>query len=216
MITPNRKWIQWTLAGGSLMAVLAAYANHFHNSFHFDDFHTITQYPAIRSLAQMPRYFIDSRTFSILPTHYSYHPLVSASAALDYWLGAGLNPLWFHISTFIWSVAQLALMYWLFVRIMMVSRPAPANAYIALFAVGWYGLHPANAETINYIIQRADLYSTLGVVAGLAIFSAWPSGRKTGLYLIPVIASVLSKAVALIFPAILFAYVLLFEPREGD
>ena len=199
-----------------LLALLAAYANHFHNSFHFDDFHTITQNPAIRSLAQVPRYFTDARTFSILPTHYSYHPLVTASLALDYRLGKGLNPLWFHISTLVWFMVQLALMFLLFVRIMSVSRPAPANAYIALFAVAWYGLHPANAETINYIIQRADLYSTLGVVAGLAIFSTWPSGRKTGLYLLPVIAGVMSKAVALIFPAILFAYVLLFEPREGD
>src|SRR6516162_3468803 len=199
-----------------LLALLAAYANHFHNSFHFDDFHTITQNPAIRSLAQVPRYFIDARTFSILPTHYSYHPLVTASLALDYWLGKGLNPPWFHVSTFVWFVVQLALMYVLFARIMTICRPGPANSYIALFAVAWYGLHPANAETINYIIQRADLYSTLGVVAGLAIFCVWPSGRKTRLYLVPVIAGVLAKPVALIFPALLFAYVLLFESNDGD
>jgi tetratricopeptide (TPR) repeat protein len=217
MISANRKWLLWALPPASLMAVLAAYANHFHNSFHFDDFHTITQNPAIRSLAHVPQYFIDARTFSILPSHYSYHPLVTASAALDYWLGAGLNPFWFHVSTFTWSVVQLALMYLVFVKIMTVSRPSPANRYIALLAVTCYGLHPANAETINYIIQRADLYSTLGVVAGLAVFCCWPSGRKTGLYLLPVVAGVLSKAVALIFPAILFAYTLLFESQdEGE
>ena len=209
-------WKPWTAAAASLLAVGTVYANHFRNSFHFDDFHTITQNPAIRTLAQVPRYFIDARTFSILPTHYSYHPLVTASLALDYWLGKGLNPPWFHVSTFVWFVVQLALMYVLFARIMTICRPGPANSYIALFAVAWYGLHPANAETINYIIQRADLYSTLGVVAGLAVFSAWPSGRKAGLYLVPVIAGVLSKAVALIFPAMLFVYVLLFESHEED
>jgi tetratricopeptide (TPR) repeat protein len=215
-VNPPGGWKLWTAAGASLLAVYAAYANHFHNSFHFDDFHTITQNPAIRSLSQVPRYFIDARTFSILPTHYSYHPLVTASAALDYWLGAGLNPLWFHISTFSWFVVQLALMYLIFVKIMTVSRPDPANRYIALLTVTWYGLHPANAETINYIIQRADLYSTLGVVAGLAVFCGWPSGRKTGLYLLPVVAGVLAKPVALIFPAILFVYVLLFECPDED
>ena len=83
---------------GLLLALMATYANHFHNSFHFDDFHTITRNPAIRNLAQVPRFFADARTFSVLPTHYSYHPLVSASAALDYWLSRGLNPLWFHLS----------------------------------------------------------------------------------------------------------------------
>jgi hypothetical protein len=195
--------------------VACGYVNHFHNSFHFDDFHTITQNPAIRSLAQVPRYFINARSFSILPTHYSYHPLVTASAALDYWLGAGLNPLWFHVSTFVWFVVQLALMYLLFVQIMAKSRPAPVNRYIALWAVTWYAQHPANAEIINYIIQRADLYSTLGVVAGLALFCVWPSGRKTGFYLVPVIAGVLAKPVALIFPALLFAYVLVFESNDG-
>src|SRR5262252_57286 len=121
MIVPTRKWIPWILATGSLMAVIAAYGNHFHNSFHFDDFHTITQNPAVRNLAEFPRYFTDARTFSILPTHYSYHPLVTASGALDYRLGAGLNPLWFHISTFFWFVVQLALMYLLFLKIITFS-----------------------------------------------------------------------------------------------
>jgi tetratricopeptide (TPR) repeat protein len=209
-------WKLWTAAGASLLAVFAAYANHFHNSFHFDDFHTITQNPSIRSLAQVPRYFVDARTFSILPTHYSYRPLVTASAALDYYFGSGLNPLWFHVSTFTWFVVQLALMYLVFVKIMTVSEPAPANRYIAVLAVTWYGLHPANAETINYIIQRADLYSTLGVVAGLAVFCSWPAGRKTGLYLLPVVAGALAKAVAVIFPALLFVYVLLFESPDDD
>jgi tetratricopeptide (TPR) repeat protein len=215
-LKPSGGWKPWTAAVASLLAVFAAYANHFHNSFHFDDFHTITQNPAIRSLAQVPRYFVDARTFSILPTHYSYHPLVTASTSLDYWLGAGLNPLWFHVSTFTWFLVQLALMYLIFLKIMTVSRPAPANRYIALLAVTWYGLHPANAETINYIIQRADLYSTLGVVAGLAVFCGWSSGRKTGLYLLPVVAGVLAKPVALIFPAILFVYVLLFESQDNN
>ena len=36
--------------GGALLlvAILAVYANHFHNSFHFDDAHTIVNNAAIR------------------------------------------------------------------------------------------------------------------------------------------------------------------------
>jgi len=128
MISVIRKPLPWLAAAGSLIGVLAAYGKHFHNSFHFDDFHTITLNPAIRSLAEVPRYFVDARTFSILPDHYSYHPLVTGSAALDYWLGAGLNPLWFHVSTFFWFVVQLALMYLLFVKIITISRPGEDRA----------------------------------------------------------------------------------------
>ena len=108
-----------------LLAVVLAYANHFHNSFHFDDWHTVTGNPAIRSLANVPGFFRDGRTFSVLPANASYRPLVSATLSLDYWLGGGLNPLWFHLSTFIWFLAQLALMVLLFVRIAGKSRPRP-------------------------------------------------------------------------------------------
>jgi tetratricopeptide (TPR) repeat protein len=210
----RQPWAPWIAAAGALLAVTAVYANHFHNSFHFDDFHTITQNPAIRSLGQVGRFFTDPRTFSILPSHQSYHPLVTASAALDYRLGGGMDPTWFHVSTFAWFLLQLALMYLLFVRILNFARPRRNNGYIALLAVSWYGLHPANAETINYIIQRADLYVTLGVVAGLAIFCYWPRGRQFGLYLAPVIAGALAKPVALVFPAILFCYLLLFDEAD--
>jgi tetratricopeptide (TPR) repeat protein len=72
-------------------------------------------------------------------------------------------------------------------------------------------VHPAIAETVNYIIQRADLYSTLGVVASLAAWIYWPGMRKYGLYLLPLVAAILSKAPAMVFPAILFMYLWLLD-----
>jgi tetratricopeptide (TPR) repeat protein len=202
------------LMAGLLVALVATYANHFHNAFHFDDFHTITQNPAIRSLGNVPRFFTDGRTFSVLPAHYSYRPLISASLALDYWLGKGLDPLWFHISTFVWFVVQLGLMYLLYIRIINQSGAEAHNVYFAIFAAAWYALHPANAETVNYIIQRGDLYSTLGVVAGLVIYCYWPDTRKWGAYLLPVVLGALAKPTALVFPALLFTYSLLFEELD--
>jgi hypothetical protein len=86
-----------------LLALTAAvYSNHFHNSFHFDDFHTVTDNVAIRSLGNIGRFFTDPATFSALPTHQVYRPVVTASLAFDYWLGRGLNPLAFHATTFFW------------------------------------------------------------------------------------------------------------------
>ena len=87
----------------------------------------------------------------------------------------------------------------------------PANRYIALFAVLWYALHPAMAETVNYVIQRADLYATLGVVAGLVIYIRSPRLRKFGLYLMPVMLGAMSKATAVVFGGILLLYIFLFE-----
>src|SRR3982074_2300703 len=92
--------------GGALLLVafLAAYANHFHNSFHFDDAHTIENNASIRELRNIPQFFRDATTFSSLPSNQSYRPLVSTLLAIDYRLG-GLQPFWFHLSIFALFVA---------------------------------------------------------------------------------------------------------------
>src|SRR5438445_10806756 len=82
-----------------LAALVAPYANHFHNSFHFDDAHTIENNAAIRELSNIPLFFRDATTFSSLPSNQSYRLLVSTLRAIDYRLG-GLNPFWFHSSIF--------------------------------------------------------------------------------------------------------------------
>jgi tetratricopeptide (TPR) repeat protein len=194
-----------------LLAVLAAYANHFQNEFHFDDSHTITNNLYIESLRNIPRFFTDASTFSTQPDLQTYRPVTSASLAIDYWLGRGRKPFFFHLSTFFWYAVQLVLMFLLFRRVMDAADPHPSNIWTALVATACYGLHPANAETVNYIIQRGDLYNTLGVVASIWCFAAFPSQRKYGWYVLPAAIAILAKAPALIFPAILLVYVLLFE-----
>ncbi len=192
-------------------ALLAVYSNHFQNAFHFDDFHTITGNPSVHSLRNVPRFFTDARTFSLLPDHGSYRPLVTASIALDYWLSGGAHPFWFHVSTFLWYIAQLALMYLLFASVMEAAAPNPDNRWFALFAAVLYGLHPVSAETVNYIIQRAEIYCSLGVVAGLTLYIRFAALRRTGLYLIPVVLSILAKPPAAMFAPLLFIWILLFE-----
>jgi protein O-mannosyl-transferase len=201
----------WRAAALLGIAVLACYSNHFANSFHFDDSHTVVQNPYIRSLSNIPRFFVDATTFSVLPANRTWRPLVSASLALDYWLGGGLKPFWFHVSTFIWYLAQLAVMFVLFRRILRLVDDSLWADYGALFAAAWYSQHPAMAETVNYIIQRGDVYSTFGVVASLAVFVLAPRTRRFGLYMVPAALGMLAKPPAAIFPAILFTWIFLFE-----
>src|ERR1019366_1312425 len=116
-----------------------------------------------------------------------------------------------HLSTFCWFLVLLALMFALFRKIFDRARPYSQNMWVAAFATALFGVHPAVAETVNYIIQRADLYSTLGVVASLVVWIYFPGARKYGLYLAPLTAGVLSKPPAMIFPVILFLYIWFFE-----
>jgi hypothetical protein len=198
---------QGALVAGMLGAVLLVYSNHFQNEFHFDDFHTVTGNSSIRSLRNIPRFFTDARTLSTLPANQSYRPVVSTSLALDYWMAGGLLPFFFHLSTFLWFSLQLVLMFRLFHGIFDLVRPDSRNVFIAFFAAALYGQHPANAETVNYVIQRGDLFCTLGVVAALLIWRRTPAPCCV----VPLLLAQLSKPPALIFPAILFAYLLLIE-----
>ncbi|MFP5230242.1 MAG: tetratricopeptide repeat protein [Acidobacteriota bacterium] len=201
------------------VAVLCAYANHFHNGFHFDDSHTVVDNPYIRSLRYLPRFFTDTTTFSVLPANRTYRPIVSASLAFDYALGRGYNPFWFQSSTFVVFLAQLLAMYALFATILAAVRPAPeqatANRVVSLLATAWYGLHPAMAETVNYVIQRGDVYCAFGVIAALAIYARWPGLRRRGLYLLPLAFALLSKPPAVVFPLLLVLYLVLFEDQRG-
>ncbi len=199
--------------------VTGVYWNHFHNSFHFDDGHTVTGNPWIRDVHNIPRFFTDAETSSTLPANRAWRPLVYTSLALDYYFGHGLKPLWFHISTFAWFLVLLACMLALFRKAFNLARPdsggsVAGNFEVALFATAVFGLHPAIAETVNYIIQRADLYSTLGVVAALAVWALWPDRRRFGFYLIPLAAGMMCKPPALVFPVLLFFYVWLMERTD--
>ncbi len=198
-----------------LLAVCVAYANHFGNSFHFDDFHSVVNNTAIQSLANIPHFITDVKTSSILPSNRAWRPLVTTSFAIDYWIGGGLKPWAFHATTFLLYLLQIAVMFALLERLFDMARPGQGNRMAAAFGAACYGLHPVCAETINYVSQRAELYSTLGVVAALYIYIVRPEWRRYGVYLIPFAAALLSKAPALVFPALLFAYLYLFEDRQA-
>lgn len=197
-----------------LLAVCAAYANSLHNDFEFDDFHTITDNPAVRSLDNVPRFFTDATTFSVLPANRTYRPVVSASLALDYAMGHGYLPFWFHLSTLLWFLLLVWLLSAFYRMLLDDTEPAPENVWLALFGAAWFGLHPAMAETVNYVIQRGDLYCTLGCVAGLLIYARYASLRKSGLYLLPFVLAMLSKPPAAVFPVLLGMYVYFFEDAD--
>jgi protein O-mannosyl-transferase len=211
--SPARRRLAWKVA--VLLAICLAYANSSQNGFHFDDFHTVVDNPAIRSLHSVPRFFRDATTFSVLPANRTYRPVVSTSLAVDYALGHGYAPFWFHLSTFVLFLGLVLLLDALYRLLLDAIYPSPANEWLALFAAAWFGLHPAMAETINYVIQRGDLYCTLGCVAALFLYARYPGLRRTGVYLVPFAFALLSKPPAAVFPALLLLYVFFFEaPTE--
>jgi tetratricopeptide (TPR) repeat protein len=201
--------------GLMLLLTLVVYLNHFNNAFHFDDFHTIINNANIRTLKNTPRFFTDGSTSSVLPQNQAYRPVTVLSLAIDYWLAGDYYPSYFQTSTFILFLMQGVLMVFLFKKVFDRSFALTPNAYVALIAVTWYMLHPANAETVNYIIARTDVQSTFFVLLGLGMYIFSPFCRKTFLYLIAVGIGALCKPTAIMFAPILFFYILFFEEKIG-
>lgn len=195
----------------ALLVTLATYANHFQNAFHFDDSHTIQNNAFIRDIRNIPGFFTSAATFSSLPTNQSYRPLVTTTLAVDYWLGGGLNPVAFHVTSFSLFLAQCVCMLVLYRQVMDRARPGETNRWLALFATALYALHPANAETVNYIIARSEILSTLGVVLALIMFARGGVARRYHLYLIPAGLAVLGKETGAMFALLLLLYVACFE-----
>jgi tetratricopeptide (TPR) repeat protein len=195
-----------------LFAVLiAAYANHFNNGFHFDDSHTVIDNVYIRNIKNIPAFYSDPKMFSADPTHWGLRPLVTTTLAIDYKLGGGLNPFYFQLSTFIWYVLLCLMLFFMYKNLLNRSIQHQWVGFIALTATAWYTLHTANAETVNYVISRSDVQSTFCIVASFLIFIAYPQKRKWFLYLIPAFVGVFAKETVLVLVAILFFYILLFE-----
>ncbi|MBL7661596.1 tetratricopeptide repeat protein [bacterium] len=194
-------------------ALIFAYSNHFYNPFHFDDFHTIADNVAIRSLENWPAFFSDPKTFSTIPSHQSYRPIITLSLAIDYALSDKISTLQFHISMFIVYLAQLVLIY-LFFKHLLILSGYQAAAKIALIGTAIYGLHTANAETLNYIISRSDLYSTFFLVLAFCLYQYRAYLLLRCLSLLALGLAVLSKEAAAMYPALLVAYILLFDQQQ--
>jgi tetratricopeptide (TPR) repeat protein len=237
--------LSWVTLLAIAIGFAGAWSNHFGSSFHWDDSHTIVENRAIRRLANVPQFFVDPTTFSTLPEHAAYRPLLLTSFAIDYRL-AGPNPAWFQLENFVWFVGQLLLIYFLF-------RLIPGGTHSSsLFAAALYGLHPVAAETVNYTLRRGVILGASGVIAGMVLWIVWPrrmppqlklnlprvpkndlqafmlrlAPRLSALYVrvlklpmplyfIPVIVGMLCDPSAAVFGFILLAYVWLFEPESG-
>jgi tetratricopeptide (TPR) repeat protein len=204
----ERKGFFWLLAALLTAGIATAYSNHFENGFHFDDSHVIEHNLNIRDLRNIPKFFTNAATFSSLPANQSYRPVLTTLFAIAYRAGDG-SSVWFHIIGFFLFMVLGVLLFFLFRRIFRPANPGGGNDTVALLAAGFYTLHTANAETVNYISAGSDLLSTLLMVASLLIFAARPAWRKFGLYLLPAGLAVLTKEVSVIFPLFLLTYVLM-------
>jgi len=196
--------------------VTILYSNHFENAFHFDDSHVIVSNPYIKDLSKAPQFFKDASTFSSLPQNQTYRPLLTLLFSVDYQLSKGLNPRWFHIDSFLWFLLTLISIFLVTKQLFLKSNFSKNLIFASPFiAAAWFGFHTANAETVNYISARSDLFSGFAVVSSLMLWIYLPTVRKFGFFLIPFIAGIFAKEQTVMFLPIFLAYLWLFEEKKS-
>lgn len=200
-----------------LVAVLfITYSNHFHNPFHFDDAHTIVNNTAIRDLGNIPRFFSDATTSSTLPANQAWRPGVSTLNAIDTWISGGTpDSFYFHISIFSSYVLLGILLFFFFWHILRKAFPQSSfTHWAALIGTGWFWLHTANAETINYVIARTDSFSTMMILLAFVMYFYSERSRNYFLFLLPVFFGFFVKEPAIMVAPILLVYVLIFSEKK--
>ena len=217
-----RKYIyNWILVTIIVVLTTLLYNNHFNNPFEFDDSHSIVTNDAIREV-NVPKFFTDASCLTSRPGNQSYRPVTVLLNALDYQFSKkfntnpnfenkpGLNPYYYHLTSFFWYLVLLVLLYFTFFKIFQFSISEGPIYWFSFFATCLFAFHTANAETINYIGGRTDSFSTLCIVASLLLF-IFPKIRKFKLFYLTVVLGVLSKQTGLMIIPILFFYLVFFE-----
>ncbi|HEX3576941.1 MAG TPA: tetratricopeptide repeat protein [Thermoanaerobaculia bacterium] len=196
-------------------AIVLAYSNSLHNTFHFDDHHVIVNNVYIRSLRNVPLFFCDAHTFSTRADHATYRPLVTLTYAIDYAITRSRNPLPFHVTQIVLLVAIWGMLIAFFRNALDVARPSPRNHWLALFAATLWAIHTVNSETMNLISSRSEELSAIATLAAFLVIQYSPRACRWHLYLIPIAIGALAKAQIVIFAPLLLVYLVLIERRSA-
>src|SRR5579862_1585615 len=182
-----------------LAAVIACvYANSLGIGFHFDDWHVLEQNPHIRSVAEIPRFFVDPDTTSVLRENKDLRPVLMTTFALNYAV-SGAAPWSYHLLTLLlhWIVALLVL------RIvrdhLWLGDDGPIVGITAALVVA---VHPLNTEPVDYISARS---AVLAAAFFLGAFDA-AVRRRSALAVLLATLAMLTKAVAVTLPLLVLAH----------
>lgn len=199
-----------------VLAAFLAYSNSWNAGFHYDDSHHVVGNPYLRDLRYVPQYFHRPDMFSALPGHDMYRPLVLTTFALNYHWG-GYDPL-------AWRLTAIALHALCAVGVLLTFRVLARrltpggtdSATLAGFVAALvFSVHPVLTETVDYASARSSLLAGALTLWAYLLHAKcegargpWRALLRAG-SLLAFAAALLSKEIAIVFPALLLAEALL-------
>lgn len=206
-----------------LLAALLPYVTSLTVPFHYDDEHSVSGNPHIQSLDNLGRFFVDPTCFSLYPDHAMYRPILLVTYAVDHALGGG-RAWMFHLTNMVLHVLASLVVLGLLAELARAREVRGDPSFGSLPVVGGllFALHPVHSEPVFYVSGRSDILVTLFVT--LSVFS-WMRARRGergaacawfGVALLAFALSLLTKASAIVVPALLLAVELLVGPAVSS
>ena len=192
-----------------LAAVCVCYEAAPKGDFLWDDEYLIERNPLVRAPLLSFRIFKQDILNSNFTYTVYYRPFQMISYAADYRMW-GMNPAAFHIFNVFLHFLNGVLVF-------LLTRKLVKEEAIAFLTAAIFVIHPVNAGTVLYISSRADL---LVFLFGFVFMLMFVRFRETGKYVffvisqIALIAALLSKEVAVIFPFLMLYVDLLILQKE--
>ena len=174
-----------------LIVTALSYVTSLENGFHYDDFHSIVRNPHIRTLENIPSFFIDPGRFSVNPESAMYRPVLLTSYAVNFAFGE-LRPVGYHFVNVSLHVINIFLVH----RLLLLLSVAPL---VALVAAVLFALHPVHSEAVNYISSRSELLVAFCILCTCCAHMRFISSGKMRWYIFSLLLAALalgSKAVA--------------------
>lgn len=185
------------------------YSNSLHNSFHYDDIHSIINNYFIRNPDNILRFFLSNKYFSGTLEHSgSYRPILLISYILNYHFGQ-LDPFGYHVINLLIHVLMSLLVFFF-------ARRFFNNHSIAFWSSLVFAATPFNTEAVNYITARS---SSMSALFYLSSFYCYMLFRQNGgrlkvfkyiLFLLFFLMSWLVKESSITLPLLIFIYDMIF------
>ncbi len=148
---------------------LLAYATCVFGDFVFDDRHSVSQNPALLSLANVPKFFVDVDMFSSLQIR-MYRPVLLTSYALNAAIG-GMEP-------WIFKLTNLLIHAGCGLLVFQIARGLSASRWGALCGALLFAVHPLASEAVNTISGRSNLLMVFGLLLGMRFHLAAMAGNR--------------------------------------
>ena len=204
----GRRW--WVALCCVAIAVCAVYANSLQNDFVIDDTQLIVKDPRIRSLRNIPQFFIPPLEAQFADTK-GFRVIRSITYALDY-QAYGLNPRGYHATNVLLHALAASVAFLIAGRLLATLLPA-------LFVALLFAVHPVQTEAVSYIAGRKDVLCAIFYLAGFYSFMRYrdaPSLRHLAGILVAFLLAILSKESGITFPLtlLIFDSIMGIPPRK--